>query len=367
MGINTDVWKALEVLKTPRGEQTKRTIQKIVTHEFPDMDCLYSIYLLRKFGEKQYDEIRNAELIFVPAGTRYLGKKGKELLEEEIITLDLEGGYFDHHSPAGSDAEKRCTAFLVAKELGVAKDQNIQKMLKFIDKNDIKGIGVQSKEPADHLIALPNLLKGLNLRYDRDYQKVYFLCEELFEAAYWHEIHWFQALDDIKQGHKFMINDQFKILSFKSESILSAKAGRYKQGSLCIIEGKNRSLNLISRRNKQWPQPDFTKVAKVIRLAEALRLGLSVNNDDLGNVGTVVDWFLHDSLSFLSRGSFKKSDAPPSSLTLEEIFNLTIFCFLPEKKYLGSLDKYYDDFKLVLGEHVFLESLDKDCSEKQKK
>lgn len=351
MGFNTDVWKELKTLKSNTNQFSKKQINTIVTHEFPDLDCLYSIYLLKNFGEKYYEGISKAELVFIPAGTRYLGKNWEDLLNEGIITVDMEGGLFDHHLTDVPIEQELSTASLVARGLGMAENDNIRKMLKFINKNDIYGTGIQSRFPEDHLIALPNLLKGLNAMYGPDYQKVYRICQELFHAAYEIEAQWFQSLKDVDQGVKFSINKQFKVLAFKSDTITSAKAARYKKGNLCVIQGKNDTLNVISHKQKAfWPRPDLTPIARVVRLAEAVKVGKEVDHDQLGKVGSFVDWFLHESLTFVSHGSFKKTDIPASPLSLDDVFNLIIFCFIPDRKYLKDLQKHHDLFLKVLGD-----------------
>ena len=136
--------------------------------------------------------------------------------------------------------------------------------------------------------------------------------------------------------------------SFASESTASARAGRFRQGDLCVIEGRNRSCNVTTRKSKKWPNPDLTKIARVIRLAEARRNNEEYEEAKLGSLGTQHDWFLHNSLCFLSRGSFKKTDVPPSSLSLQELYRLSIFCFNPQAKYLGSFSKDFELFQKVL-------------------
>ncbi len=71
-------------------------ITKIVTHEYPDFDCLYAIYLLQKFGEKKYPSVLYAELAFVPDGGLPGNKSSDQLLSKGCLTVDLQGGHFNH-------------------------------------------------------------------------------------------------------------------------------------------------------------------------------------------------------------------------------------------------------------------------------
>lgn len=336
-------------------------VNKIITHEYPDFDCLYAIYILKKFGEKKYPGIQKATVSFVPAGTLPENKSAEQLLKEGYLTIDLQGGYYDHHFTIGSKKEEHSTVVLVAIDLGVDKGRCLKKILNFIEINDLRGIGIQSKEAVDHLISIPSIIKGLNSKYAPNYELVYLLCEDIFDAVYLNEAEWFQALDDIKRGYHLMIGNNFKILAFCSKSTASAKAARFKQADLCVIKGTNESINLTTSRSKKWLNPDLTKVAKVIRLAESIRLGKKVQMSELSQVGAILDWFLHESLSFLSHGSFKKTDVPPSSLHLNEVMHITIFCFDPQEKYLGAFSKDFETFKCVLGEPIKIgisESLD---------
>ncbi|MCL0046889.1 hypothetical protein M1M98_01275, partial [Thermodesulfovibrionales bacterium] len=277
------------------------------------------------------------------------------LVNKGCLTVDLHGGYYDHHLTIGTKKEKHCTALLVAIDLGVDKDPCLKKILDFVEKNDLHGIGIQSKEAVDHLISIPNIIKGLNLKYAPHYELVYLVCEDIFEAVYLNKAEWFQALDDIKKGQHYMIGSNFKILAFCSKSTVSAKARRFKQADLCIIKGANESINLTTWKSKKWPKPDLTKVAKVIRLAEAKRQGEKVQDSNLDQIGTLLNWFLHESLSFLSHGSFKKTDVLSSSLQLDEIMNLTIFCFDPQEKYLGDFSKDFETFRRVLSDPIKIE------------
>lgn len=328
-------------------------IKSIATHEYPDFDSLYSIYLLRKFGESKYHGVKSAKLIFFPAGGLPNEKSNSELLAEGCLTLDILGGFFDHHSPETTERQKHCTAVLVAIDLGIDKDPCCQKILNFIDKNDLYGIGVQSKEAVDQLIAIPNIIKGLNLKFEPNYELTYLVCEDIFDAAYLSEKEWFEALQDISKGTQHRIGG-FKILAFSSHSMASAKAGRFKQADLCIIQGENDSINLTTAKSLKWPKPDLTKIATVIRLAEAIRLGVAITDYNLGQTGAVLDWYLHESLAFVSHGSFKKTDTPPSCLTLEEIINLSIFCLDPQAKHLGQFSTHYELFRQTLGGTIII-------------
>jgi hypothetical protein len=347
VGSQNDAWKALEKFKIPE-EISKTCITRIVTHEFPDLDCLFSIYLLRKFGEKYYSGLKDAKLEFIPAGTLYQGKKGIDLIRDGIVTLDIEGGLFDHHNSSIPNNNKQSTVSIIAKELGVSNHRNLRKLIDFINKNDIYGTGIQSRKSVDHLIALPNLLKGLNLIHKPDYNKVYLIVEKMFEAAYILENEFFYAIDDASSGLTFQITKKFKILAFESKSIMSSKAGRYKKAALSIIKGENDSINITSN-NRLWPNPDLTKIVKVIRYAEALSGDRSIDKQGIGMIGSLEDWFLHDSKTFISRGSFKKTDTPPSLLSLNEVKDLVIFCFTPDARYLGQFKNCSDIFLNILG------------------
>lgn len=319
-------------------------IETIMTHEYPDFDCLYSVYLLRKFGETKYPGIREAALQFVPAESIPEDQNGQQLLEQGTLALDLHRGYYDHHEVLDND---RSTARIVAQDLNIEEDPCLQKILDFVDQNDLHGVSIQSRRAVDQLICIPNIIKGLNLKYKDDYAKVYHVCEEMFEAAYMNERDWFLAIEDIQKGSSHKIGN-IKILSFSSASKASAKAGRYCQGDLCVIQGEALTYNFTTRRSKRWPEPDLTRLAKVIRLAEGLRAGHPIDEKNLNCVGTFEDWFLHQSLVFFSRGSFKKTDVPPSLLSLHELSQLAIFCFDPQPKFLGDFSEHFDRFKQVL-------------------
>lgn len=325
----------------------KTEITRIITHEYPDFDCLYAIFLLKKFGSSKYANITDARLEFVPAGSLPNDKAGIQLLESGALAIDIKHGHYDHHSdnPKGHE---HCSASLIAMDLQIDKDPALQKILNFIKKNDLHGVGIQSKEAVDHLIAIPTIIRGLNLKYSPNYQITYNVCEQIFDALYGVEKDWFQALEDIANGKHCVIGDNFKILSFTSYAHSASKAGRFKQGNICIINGEGNSINITTWKSKKWMKPDLTKISGIIRLAEAKAANVKVADTQLMAVGTIMEWFLHESREFLSRGGFKKSDCPKSELTAEDLMGLVAFSFKPEPNLLGRFASEFLQFKTVL-------------------
>ncbi len=75
----------------------------IVTHVNPDLDAISAIWLLVRFGGKDYSQ---AQLEFVPAGERYNGE------DNNVVHVDTGLGKFDHHQEERGK-ERTCAAKLV--------------------------------------------------------------------------------------------------------------------------------------------------------------------------------------------------------------------------------------------------------------
>ena len=75
----------------------------IVTHVNPDLDAISAIWLLVRFGGKDFSQ---AQLEFVPAGERYDGE------DNNVVHVDTGLGKFDHHQTERGK-ERTCAAKLV--------------------------------------------------------------------------------------------------------------------------------------------------------------------------------------------------------------------------------------------------------------
>ncbi len=144
----------------------------ILTHEHPDLDAMLCCYLLKKYGEENYPDIAKAKIAFCPAGRLPGDKTPSELEEEGILPVDIGGGRLDTH-PDGNEIEESkktlSAANLVAKDLKVDKKESLLHLLEFSRIHDSEGRSLTSKNPIDHLVAIPNIIRGASFYYDEKY------------------------------------------------------------------------------------------------------------------------------------------------------------------------------------------------------
>lgn len=91
----------------------------ILLHPRPDVDCFFSVALLKKFGG-----IKVKGYLF--------GRKKRK--SKNIIGVDTGGDFFDHHGLSGITSTD-----LVARALKLENEKWIQKILKFVKRVDLEG------------------------------------------------------------------------------------------------------------------------------------------------------------------------------------------------------------------------------------
>jgi len=146
-------------------------IAKILTHIHPDLDAIFSIYLMREHGEEKLPGISSAGFEFVSANNLPDGKSAEELEKEGVIALDTGGGRFDNHPIEGESNEAKwdkCASQLVAEELGVVDEKAYRFLLPYTIAHDSQGQAMTSKEASHHLLAPHGLIDGLHRNAEDD-------------------------------------------------------------------------------------------------------------------------------------------------------------------------------------------------------
>ena len=155
----------------------------IITHEYPDLDAMLCCYLLMHYGNQCYPGIEHAKIQFIPAGQ--LQKAPDDLEKEGILAVDLGGGKFDTH-PNGMECEEEkfelSAANLVAREIGVADRLTLKNLLEFTRLQDSAGQSLHSRNPVDHTVALPNLIKGALLYFKEDFLEMTQFFMKIFQG-----------------------------------------------------------------------------------------------------------------------------------------------------------------------------------------
>lgn len=143
----------------------KIKVNRILTHENPDLDGMLSVLLLRKFGSKLFDGVSQAEVVFHPAGELPGNMSPEQLEKTGTIAVDIGGGRFDSHPSKQSGKAKKThsAADLVAKELGVIDNTNWKDFIEYARLHDTTGYSLTSRDHVHHLFALHSIIEGLTL------------------------------------------------------------------------------------------------------------------------------------------------------------------------------------------------------------
>ncbi len=299
-------------------------IRSIVTHPTPDIDALLSVYLLRRYGTDRFAGVDTCEVRFMsPAAVETAG--GADRLEGEgHLLVDLGGGRFDNHPTADQAGDLRAAAAeLVAEHLGVRRSPELDKLLSFCSRQDLKGESIRSRDPVDHAVALPAIVHGLNEMYPTDGVAVYRAIEPVFDAIVTTEGAWGRALQDAERALRAEVGGAM-VMVMESSSRAAARAGRYHGADLLAVRYQPHQYVAFTLR-RQGPLSAMTMegLASRVRRAEAEVRGEPVRGD-LRAVGMHGGWFLHQSRKILNKGSPKAPDVPPSRLSLADLHAIAV-------------------------------------------
>lgn len=145
-------------------------INKILTHEFPDLDAMLSVLLLRQFGEEKFPGVSKAEVTFSSAGQLPDDLTPKQLEKKGILAVDIGGGRFDSHPSAttGRAKKDRSATDLVAEYLEVIDHPEWSLLVEYARLQDTTGHSMYSTNQMHHLVSLHTILLGLGLLYPDD-------------------------------------------------------------------------------------------------------------------------------------------------------------------------------------------------------
>ena len=298
-------------------------IHTLLTHENPDLDATLCIWLLRRFGRERYPGIEATTLQFCPAGVLPEGKTPEQLEDEGILALDTGGGRMDTHARDGVVDERKkgmAAASLVAADLGVHEHPDLEKLLFFVTQAETRGRSLSSHDPVDHLVSLPNILRGFNTLYSDQPQRVVDLMLEVYDAIHATERDWFVALEDYKAAiHKPV--GKARLVGFVSDSSAILKVARHHKGDLLIHLTTTGQTGITLRHNGPLGHLDLRELAAVLRVAEAGLTGEPIVFSELTAVGMNHGWYLHDSGKILSKGSAKNRKVTPTRMNLPELLS----------------------------------------------
>ncbi len=313
--------------KSPMATDRKQSVKAILTHENPDLDNTLCIWLLRRFGRDRYPGIDQVPVLYVPAGQLPDGLDPDTLERDRgILAVDTGGGRLDTHAHQGardSSKQDKSASWLVAKDLGVNEEPELTKLLEFVRLQETRARSIASRNPMDHLVCLPNLIRGLNIVHPDSPDRVTDIMMDLYDAAYATERDWTRARTDFKKTATILrLSDGSRVVSLVSDSTAALKVARLHRADLIVHRNSRGHTGITVRSNGQLGRLHLGALAEAVRIAECVVRGQSVPEEGLRDVGTVAGWYLHDSGKILSKGSPKNPTVPPSAIPLDVLLRL---------------------------------------------
>lgn len=300
--------------------------KKIIIPTQPHPDTVAAIFLLKKFGEKKYPGIKEAETEIkseFPAS-----ENEKSLAEKGIIALDLGGGKFDHHNK-----KNQTLSDLVADDLGIKDNPALVKLLQYARRDDIFGKGIISADPLDRAFGLSALIANLNKFLIGDPNRVIEIILPLLIAHYNEEERRTKLLpgeleEKIKSKEVLIFEmkssgKKLKIIMIKSDNpsmagyLKSQIGGRF---DLILQQLPSGHTNILTRPLKRI---SLKGLIAAIRLKEAELSGIDIEigaNDLMkyGRLKEIPQWYYDPATNSLLNGGLNPQGIEPTKIKRED-------------------------------------------------
>ncbi|MFA5070430.1 MAG: hypothetical protein WC528_04060 [Patescibacteria group bacterium] len=184
-------------------------LKTIAVHPSPDVDACICAWLATRFGRKHFPGIETAKVEAWPTGRPPEGMKPEDLAE--VLAVDVGFGIYDHHNPELAEANKS-SADLVAQAIGRIHDGSLANLLEFCRLQDGEARGyLTGGDRNARMISLVNTIKGWNLLYPDDPQKVVELAGLCLDGIYAMEKDEFQANCDYARAEFKVVRGAMRI------------------------------------------------------------------------------------------------------------------------------------------------------------
>lgn len=272
----------------------------IVTHHHPDLDAVFSAWLLIRFLS---DEYKDASFAFVPAGQTF--KRQIVDSDENIVHVDTGLGKFDHHDEKRRDfsAGAMVYEYLIQKQPHLKNDKFLKTMVDFVTEIDHFG-EYYWPEPLNprYAFMLSSVIPALH--HVGEYSN-----EEVMEFG-------FVYLDAVQKVLKDLVHSKGEIAEGENFPTKWGKGLSIESGSDGVMKVAQRmGYEVVVRRD---PRTGFVKIKSApkesIDLKPLYDKIISVDDPDL--------WFFHPSGHMLINGSSKNADVEPTNLDLKNIVQM---------------------------------------------
>lgn len=307
-------------------------ISRIVLPTRPQPDTLVAIFMLKRFGEAKFPGISAAVIDFwqvVPEG-----ESAESLEQKGVLLIDLGAGMFDHHPLPPKTAT---ASSLVAKELGIAEDPALTKLLAYAERDDFWGKGTVSDDPIDRAFGLSAIVAALNKNFVKDPGHVVDVVLPLI-AAHYEEEHRranqlpaeFQEKMSRGEVDVFEVKQRGKKLKgamLTSESPGMAgylRSGDGKKFDVVAIWLPSGHVNILTRPVKHI---DLRSLAVLLRLQEADKTGRELDGNPralakTGRLPGIPEWYYDPATNSIQNGGLNPKEVTPTKIPKDELLHI---------------------------------------------
>lgn len=279
----------------------------LVTHFAPDLDAIGSLWMFKRFDEREYAD---AKLAFVNPGETFDLRAAADMgfSPEDITHADTGLGTFDHHQPERGMKRICATSLVFDYICDIHPEFGSDKALAYISEyitaiDHFEENAWDGPDDFKFQFLLQNIIEGLRLVGLHDDEAMChfgFTCLDGVYAALKEQVGAQEAIDD--KGNTFDTK-WGRALAIESANDETIKLGQ-KQGFVLVVRKDPGKGNI---RIKAVPNKgiDLTKVAAAIKRADL--------------TGT---WYFHPAKTMLLNGSSKSNNQVPSQLSLDEVVKI---------------------------------------------
>ena len=271
----------------------------IVTHIFPDLDAITSVWLLRKFDPQMSD----SKIEFVPAGCTYQDQVVDS--DPDIIHTDTGKGRFDHHHTD----DRTCAAELVfnylkSRKFITLKHQSAVKRLVelVIQVDHFEDFFWPEPDNDRYDLSLHHLFDHLKLSGQMNDDQLVEEGSKLLNAVLFGLRQKVRVEEEITTGEEFM-SKWGKTLAIETQMSRVSKMAQ-KLGFQLVVR-KEPDSKFVSIKCQPKDDLDLTKLYEKLRVEDQK-----------------ADWFFHESKHIILNGSRHNPKVKPSNLSLPELINI---------------------------------------------
>lgn len=271
----------------------------IVTHIFPDLDAVVSVWLLQKFDP----EFEAVEVKFVPAGTTLNNQMVDS--DPDVVHVDTGKGKFDHHDTD----ERTCAAQLVfnylkSKKKVALKDQSaLERLIEVVIQIDHFEDFYWPDAAADRYdFCLHHLFDHLKMSGKLNDSQLVAQGFLLLEALLFGLKQKILAEEEIKNGQEF---NSLWGRSIAMETKISRVSKLAQKQGFNLVVRKEPETGLVMIKCQPRPELDLTKAYEALKKADKQ-----------------ADWFFHHSRHIILNGSRHNKNVRPSKLSLAELVDI---------------------------------------------